>query len=42
MKKLMTILAIAASTAAAEDAYVDFQTLTPDLALTMAQLAMVS
>ncbi len=42
MKKLLTILAIAASTAAAEDAYVDFQTLTPDLALTMAQQAMVS
>ena len=42
MKKLLTILAIAASTAAAEDAYVDFQTLTPELALTMAQQAMVS
>ena len=42
MKKLLTILTIAASTAAAEDAYVDFQTLTPELALTMAQQAMVS
>ena len=30
MKKLMTILAMCASTAAAEDAYVDFQTLTID------------
>ena len=42
MKKLLTILAIAASPAAAEDAYVDFQTLTPELALKMAQQAMVS
>ena len=42
MKKLLTILAIAASTAAADDAYVDFQTLTPELALTMAQQAIVS
>ena len=42
MKKLLTIFAIAASTAAAEDTYVDFQTLTPELALTMAQQAMVS
>ena len=42
MKKLLTIFAIASSTAAAEDAYVDFQTLTPELALTMAQQAMVA
>jgi hypothetical protein len=42
MKKILTILALASSTAAAEDAYVDFQTLTPELALTMAQQAMVS
>jgi uncharacterized protein GlcG (DUF336 family) len=42
MKKLLTILAVAASTAAAEDAYFDFQTLTPELALTMAQQAMVA
>ncbi|MFZ8879523.1 MAG: hypothetical protein ACO3RM_11955 [Paracoccaceae bacterium] len=42
MKKLLTILAICASTTSAEDAYVDFQSLTPELALTMAQRAMVS
>lgn len=42
MKKLLTILTIAVSSAAADDAYVDLQTLTPELALTMAQHAMVS
>lgn len=40
MKKLLTILAICASTAAAEEAYVEFQTLTPKFALNMAQEAM--
>ena len=40
MKKLFALLVMFATAASAEDAYVDFQTLTPKLALKMAQEAM--
>jgi uncharacterized protein GlcG (DUF336 family) len=42
MKKLIGALAIFGSAAFAEDAYVSFQTLTPKLALKMAEVAMTS
>ena len=42
MKKVFSVLAICASGALADDAFVDFQTLTPELALTLAQQAMTS
>ena len=42
MKKVFSVLAICASCALADDAFVDFQTLTPELALTLAQQAMTS
>ena len=40
MNKLFALLVMFATAASAEDAYVDFQTLTPKLALKMAQKAM--
>jgi uncharacterized protein GlcG (DUF336 family) len=42
MKKVFCVLAICASGALADGAFVDFQTLTPELALTLAQQAMTS
>ena len=42
MKKVFCVLAICASGALADDVFVDFQTLTPELALTLAQQAMTS
>ena len=42
MKKVFCVLAICASGALADDPFVDFQTLTPELALTLAQQAMTS